>query len=92
MNGTLYRIYKAGSRNPTAIVMYLRAFAGAACLRRDSRPAVTRHLGVRRRIRASRGKVPSSASWWLSHSGGLDGSVSQGGHEPVLLDARAWFA
>ena len=30
MNGTLYRIYKAGSRNPTAIVMCPGAFAGAA--------------------------------------------------------------
>ena len=30
MNGTLYRIYKAGSRNPTAIVRCPRAFAGAA--------------------------------------------------------------
>ena len=32
-----------------------------------------------------------SASWWLSHSGRLDGSVSQGGREPVRLGARAWF-
>ena len=31
-------------------------------------------------------------SWWLAHSCRLDDSVSQGGYEPVLLDARARFA
>jgi hypothetical protein len=36
-------------------------------------------------------EVPGSTSWWLAHFGRLDDSVSQGGHEPVLLDARAWF-
>jgi len=36
------------------------------------------------------GKLVLREYSWLSRSGRLDGSISQGAREPVLLDVRAW--